>query len=145
MPITSKEAFLALREPPKEILIPEWEASVYIRLFSVKEREQIQDLFDKSIELAKAENKDDAPLEDLQVLEKIIVMGLCDAEGARLFPDSELSVISDRANPIMNRLGKEILNHNGIGVNSEAEAVKNSEPDATDDSSLPSPATSTQP
>jgi hypothetical protein len=114
-PLT-REAFLGLRGRPQEIYVPEWNATVHLRVMSPIER------------LAWIEFMDSAGDKDPRCAGALLVRCLCDAHGARILGDGEedVAAVMEKESVVVDRLAELALRLNGMGEEAQAELAKNS-------------------
>jgi len=116
----------------KEIDIPELQGSAYIRRWTGKDRA-------KFLQASVRVEDDNIGVKYETIFENmslVVALSLCDEHGNRLFTDlpEDLSAIGDLDAEAIQKIYEESMNLNGLGVNSLAEAAKNSSPVQNDDS-----------
>ena len=113
MNILSKDAILAAEDLPREtVSVPEWGGQVLVRTMSGTDR----DAFEASL-LAK-----DGRMENVRA--RLVALTLCDAQGDRLFNDSEIAALGRKSARALDRVFSVAQRLNGIGAD-EAQAAKN--------------------
>lgn len=113
MDLALREQILQTADRPvfKTDPVPVWWFPVFIRTISARERIWLN---------ARSSNG---------VVEFIdlVVVGLGDAEGNRLFEDDDIDLVSDKNPEAIEFIGREVMRHNRLGVKAQREAEKNSE------------------
>jgi hypothetical protein len=89
--------------------IPEWGGKVYIRQLSAAEGRELGDLIE-------------GPQKKGTTV-KIVLFGLCDASGKRIFQDHQTKAMEGKCMKVINRVSTEILKVNGL-VPDKAEQKK---------------------
>jgi hypothetical protein len=116
----------------KEVEVPEWGGSVYLRKWTGKDRSLF---WSKSVKASDegAEMNWDTLFEN-QTL--VVAMSLCDENGDKLFTTTEedLAVLGAKDGDVIQRLYTESLLINGLAQISLEESAKNSSPAQSDDS-----------
>lgn len=114
--------------------VPEWKATVYVRMLSGTER----DRFEAS--LVKGQGKQRAP--DLANLRaRLVVLCAVDAEGNRIFKDEDVAALGAKAAAPLDRLFTAAQSLNGLTEKDVEELAGNSggAPSAVSTSGSPSP------
>ena len=117
-----KEAFLSAKSLLKEVTIEAWDITVYIRKWSAAERTAyLKNII--SIEGQQVSLKGDMQEEMVKMLQ----ITLCDENGVRAFTDSkeDFDLLNSKDADVIERLFKLATEYNGMGENSEKEAIKN--------------------
>ncbi len=105
MNILSKDAILAADDLPRETVnVPEWGGEVLVRTMSGTDR----DAFEASL-LEK-----DGRMENVRA--RLVALTLCDAQGDRLFNDSEIAALGRKSARALDRVFSVAQRLNGIGV-----------------------------
>jgi hypothetical protein len=105
MNILSKDAILAADDLPRETVnVPEWGGEVLVRTMSGTDR----DAFEASL-LEK-----DGRMENVRA--RLVALTLCDAQGDRLFDDSEIAALGRKSARALDRVFSVAQRLNGIGV-----------------------------
>ena len=105
MNILSKDAILAADDLPRETVnVPEWGGEVLVRTMSGTDR----DAFEASL-LEK-----DGRMENVRA--RLVALTLCDAQGDRLFNDSEIAALGRKSARALDRVFAVAQRLNGIGV-----------------------------
>jgi hypothetical protein len=98
----NKHAILACHDLPlKEVVVPEWGGSVFLRTFSVGEG--------IALEAAKKDRADD------QVVGLYLAFALGDSEGRRLFTEADLDELYKKSPKVLVRLFHEAVALNQMG------------------------------
>ena len=114
----AREDILALRDVElKEVFVPEWKESVWVRGFTGEE----QDLY--SEELEKKSKSGEAILKGLAVW--VIVHTVCDKEGNNLFTDADIPALNKKQAKVIRRLAVAALEISGLTESSKESAEKN--------------------
>lgn len=104
MNILSKDAILAADDLPRETVnVPEWGGEVLVRTMSGTDR----DAFEASL-LEK-----DGRMENVRA--RLVALTLCDAQGDRLFNDSEIAALGRKSARALDRVFSVAQRLNGIG------------------------------
>lgn len=119
----TKQAFVDRKPMVKKVDVPDWNDFVYIKKMSAKERVQL------TRNTTKIEGKDVSLNEDtfMDSIVRTVQMVLCDEQGVRLFDNSEVDfdMLNDKDGVVLEKIFYEIMNFNGLGVESEKEAMGN--------------------
>lgn len=115
----------------KEIDVPEWGGTIYLRKWSAK---------DRNAYIGKSVNVDEdgsghvnyEAIFDSQVW--AVAMSICDEDGKRLFTDDELDLLATKNGDVIQRLCEEVYKLNGLAEKSVEESAKNSESNPKSDS-----------
>ena len=107
-----------------EVECPEWGGTVRVRSLSGGQRAQI------------TQRVNDKQLDELDEL--LAVMACVDEDGSRIFTNKDIASLKKKSAAVVTRIAKKVLEISGIGneAGEVDEAKKNSEPTASDDSSL---------
>jgi len=107
----------------KEVEVPEWGGTVYLRKWSAK---------DRNAYIAKSVNVDEGGAQvnyetifDSQVW--AVAMSICDEDGKRFFTDEELDLLAAKNGDVIQRLCGEVFKLNGLAEKSIEEAAENFE------------------
>ena len=105
MNILSKDAILAADDLPRETVnVPEWGGEVLVRSMSGTDR----DAFEASL------IEKDGRMENVRA--RLVALTLCDAQGDRLFDDSEIVTLGRKSARALDRVFSVAQRLNGIGV-----------------------------
>jgi len=109
-PINLREHILNVNDRvPEEMEIKEWGVTVYLRPLSAEERTKVVDY------ASKMRKKGDMTGVELQTfMMKLVVMGLCDAEGGRLFTEDDAAALATKHAGVLERIGVRIANMAGL-------------------------------
>lgn len=99
--------------PMKEVVVPEWKGSVFVRMMSAGER----DAFEAS------QGRGD-PHRDLRA--RLAVATVCDAEGRALFTAEDVPALTAKSGRALDRIFAAAAKHNGITAADVEELRKNS-------------------
>lgn len=110
--ILAKKDFM----PRQEVLIPEWEGSVWVRSLTVGERDSIDSDFNA------ARTKGKTP-DNLRA--RMLIKGCCNADGVALFSDADISDVNKLPATILEKIFDAILKINKIGAGAIEESEKN--------------------
>lgn len=117
----SRDDFRSAHDRPrvKKVSVPELDGDghAYVRVLSGKELEE-----SKALE---REHKEQYP--DMAAAAALVVYGVCDDSGKRVFSDSDIEVVLDIEFPVLMRLAEEVLELNGLTESSQEDTAKNSE------------------
>ncbi len=103
----------------KEVEVPEWGGSIFIRTFAGFER----DLFTKSI----LDKKTGNPTELGNFRAKTLALGICDQGGNRIFTNSQIEALGKKNSAVIERLFMEINKLNGLTPEEVVEITENFE------------------
>ncbi len=118
MPFLTKDQILSVRPKVKEIEVPEWGGSVFVRPVTLKEQAKLADLgakFEKASTLDRMKNGTLC----------LIQWTVCDAEGESLFGPDDVAKLLDKSASAFLRLQDEILALSGLTTESREELEKN--------------------
>jgi hypothetical protein len=119
----TKQAFIDRKPVVKKVEVPEWDDFVYIKKMSAGERVQLMR------NTTKIEGKDVSLDQDnfMDSIVRTVQMVLCDENGVRLFNNSEedFNILNDKDGVVLEKIFYEVMAFNGLGVESENEALKN--------------------
>jgi hypothetical protein len=105
MNILSKDAILAADDLPRETVnVPEWGGEVLVRTMSGTDR----DAFEASL------IEKDGRMENVRA--RLVALTLCDAQGDRLFDDSQIVALGRKSARALDRVFSVAQRLNGIGV-----------------------------
>lgn len=121
----TKEQVLATRPALKEVEVPEWGGSVWIRPVSLGEQGKLADAGHK---FEKADPS--ARLKGTTV--KLVIWVVSDESGVPIFSDTDLPALMNQPASVFLRLQDAILELSGLTEASRAELEKNSETAQTD-------------
>ncbi len=93
--------------------IPEWDTDVYLRVLTLRERQQLARL--------SRESENNA----VEVSARVCIMCMVDEHGAKVFEDSDVELLLDKNGAIVERITGEILTLNGLNETAVDEAEKN--------------------
>lgn len=108
----SKEAILGADDLPRELVnVPEWGGPVLVRTMSGTDRDAFEaSLLDKEGRMH-------------NVRARLVALTVCDAQGERLFGDSDLDALGRKSARALDRVFSVAQRLNGIGVQ-QVDAVK---------------------
>lgn len=118
MSFLTKDQILSVRPKVKEIEVPEWGGSVFVRPVTLKEQAKLADLgakFEKSSTLDRMKNGTLC----------LIQWTVCDSEGESLFGPDDVVKLLDKSASAFLRLQDEILALSGLTKESREELEKN--------------------
>ena len=98
--------FAAPDNAPQLVEVPEWGGSVYVRGLSARERDQF--------EIAITDAKTGKPKAGANVRGLLVVMGVCDEAGARIFTDADADALSAKGALAMERVFDTIRHLSGM-------------------------------
>ena len=102
----TKEQILSITDQAvKEIEVPEWKGTVFIRGMSIEDVEYCQALGD-----------------DAETLEKMVIRFVCDSEGISLFSEEDVPALKKKSIQAFRRIVQEVTAFNSLDA-----AEKNSE------------------
>lgn len=90
MPLSKKQILEAKDIKTKELQVPEWDGSVYLRVISGADRDVFEQAF--------SEKKMDA------FRTRFLVMTLCDSDGEKLFTADEVDALNKKSSVVLNRI-----------------------------------------
>ena len=119
----TKQAFVDRKPVVKKVQIPEWDDFVYIKKMSAGERVQLMKNTTKVQGTEVGLDQDNF----MDSIVRTVQVVLCDDKGVRLFDDSEedFEILNSKDGMILEKIFYEVMNFNGLGVESEKEAIKN--------------------
>jgi hypothetical protein len=83
------------------VVVPEWNTTVYLRVMDGIEREQFED------------GEDDRKGNKLRAA--LLVRTICDADGKRVFADSQVDALARKSSTALRRLFQRALELNSVG------------------------------
>jgi hypothetical protein len=114
MPLTKEQILAANDRSTKEVAVPEWGDTVLLRVMSGTERESFE---------REWQSTEDKLLPQYRL--KMLRRCLCDADGAPLFSDAELSALGEKSALVIERLFRECMRMNGFEAGNLEDAAKN--------------------
>jgi len=102
--------------PRQEVLVPEWEGSVWVRSLTVGERDSI----DNEFNAARVKNKTPDNLRA-----RMLIKGCCDEKGKALFTEADIAEVNVLPATILEKIFDAILKINRIGAGAVEDAEKN--------------------
>jgi hypothetical protein len=100
----------------KEVEIPEWDGTVFVREFTAEERDQMELAFTRATKSGTAA---------ANLRGNVAVTCLCDENGERIFTDADAAKLKQHSAAILDRIFDACLELSGMGKNSVEEAEKN--------------------
>jgi hypothetical protein len=95
----TRDAILSFNDlPRKEVEVPEWGGSVYIRVMSGAEREEMLSLFQGEKLTAAA----------------LVVLCVVDVHGTRLFTAEDVEAVNGKRGDVLLRIANEAMRYNGL-------------------------------
>ncbi len=94
--------------------VPEWGGTVYVRQWTVAERQDFRMAYEKAEKEGKAA--------DLVTL--LVAMSVCDKDGKREFLDEEAALLKAQSAVVLDRVALEAMRFNGL-LPESVEAAKN--------------------
>ena len=127
--------------------VPEWGDTAYIRRLSGNDRDawdlfQVGSAYTEEDEKAGRGKEGRLRSSTRGIRAFLVCLGLCDENGERMFQDNEASFVGLFDGEAVDYLYDQIREYNGLGVKSQEELSKNSEPGPSDDSGSDLPANS---
>lgn len=120
----NKQAILSINDcSRKEVFVPEWHGSVFLKSFNGHEREQFETC------MIARRKKDSFNLVDLRA--ELLTLTLCDENGELLFSKEDVSALSKKSGAVLDRLFEEAGAMNGLSIAGAEEIRKNSESEPT--------------
>jgi hypothetical protein len=115
-----KQAFINAKAAVKDVPIPEWNDTVYVKKFSAAERV-------KFLQSIHGEEEESGAEKYIGQMVRILQLCLADENGIRIFDDSQedYDIINAKDNDILSKILDEAIAFNGIGASEEKEAIKN--------------------
>lgn len=114
MPLSKDQILAADDMGLREVDVPEWGGSVFIRVMTVGER----DSYENDWVLHKAKG-----VENFRA--KFLARCLCDEKGNRMFSDAEVPQLAAKSARVMNRLWQATMEHNALTDKDVEELAKN--------------------
>jgi hypothetical protein len=102
--------------PRLEVLIPEWEGSVWVRSLTVGERDSIDADFNAARRTGKTPDN---------LRARMLIRGCCNADGSALFSESDIGDVNKLPATILEKIFDAILKINKIGSGAVEDAEKN--------------------
>ncbi len=124
MNLTKDKVLSANDLPVQEVPIPEWGGSVFVRTMMGDERD--------AFEIA-AMNGDGLNRENFRA--RLAVATVVDADGGRMFDDSDKDALGKKSSAALDRIMSVALKMNGMSPSDVEDMVENFEPGQNDDSS----------
>lgn len=122
MKILGKQDIQAAQDQVIEQLeVPEWGGTVYVRSISGKERGLIEAA---AARFKETKGKDETFVRTFTV--RMAALGLCDAEGKRLFGDDEIPVLAERNAAAIARVAEVVQRLSGLTKEDIEDLAKNS-------------------
>lgn len=110
MVLTREEIFGVKDWRTKEVAVPEWGGSVFVRTMNVAELGEWQTL---CLESRGATN---GSVKIRSLRERLLAMCLSDSDGKRLFADTDIAQLSERNGVVMDRLFEEAQKFNTVAA-----------------------------
>jgi len=108
MKLLNREAILAARDlPTKEVSVPEWGGSVFVRPLSISEAERLMKL--------------DPKKDSYQVA--VAAMAVCDKDGNSMFTEEDMAALATKSSTAIMRIGVAVQEISALSVKA-AEQVK---------------------
>lgn len=101
----------------REVEVPEWGGSVFVRTLSVKQRDEFE-TFVASRHRSKV-------VDERGVLVKYVILAACDEKGAPMFVEDDAEWLADKSVIAVRRIADAASAHNGTGVDAVEDKVKN--------------------
>jgi hypothetical protein len=98
---------------PVAVAVPEWGGTFYVRAMTGAERAAYESYVQGA---GKGAN---------ETRERLVALGVCDAEGNRVFRDSDVAVLQQKSAAALDRLLDVILDVNGLSASAAEEEEKN--------------------
>jgi hypothetical protein len=119
--IMDKQAFIDAKPQVKDVPVPQWGSTVYVKKFSAAERIEFLRLVNQAAE------DEDASAKNITNMVKLLLLCISDENGNRIFDNSEedYNILAAKDDDILDKIMDEALVLNGIGADSEKEAIKN--------------------
>jgi len=127
--LTAAEILAATDSSVELLETPEWGGNIYIRVMSGRDRDDL--------ERATAQGNN---LENARA--KFAAIVVCDAQGKRLFDESQIADLSEKSSLVLDRIFDRGMRLNKMGDQYIEELVKKTDADPSGDSGLSSPAPS---
>ena len=96
----------------REVLVPEWGGSVFVRTLDGRARDEL----DTFVAQRRATND----LRGFRV--KVVILSTCDDKGARIFTDADAEALNCKSSVVMQRIEQAACALNGIGGESMEQA-----------------------
>lgn len=93
--------------------VPEWNVTVYLRELSAEQVSRYRSIAVGAVNAQTREVID--PVALMNVGAQVVVWGLCDADGKRLFSDADLVALGEKNANVIDRLSTQILRLSGLG------------------------------
>ena len=116
----NKEQILAVKDiEEKKIKVPEWKGEILIKSLSSAERSEYYSFIQKR-------NKPGVGISEISgIYEKLIVLGVVDANGDRMFSDDDIKKLGEKSPAVLTRIANEILAISGMGPDDVDKAEEN--------------------
>ena len=127
--LLNREAILTANDIEKrEVYIPEWGGSVYVRGMTGRERDQ----FEAGIVKQKGRNTE---INMKNARAKLVVLCTVDENGKRIFGDADIALLADKSAKALDRIFSVAQELSGISKDDMEELTKNSDETDGDGSS----------
>jgi hypothetical protein len=110
----------------RELEVPEWGGSVYVRGMTGRERDQ----FEAGIVKQKGRNTE---INMKNARAKLVVLCTVDENGKRIFGDADIALLADKSAKALDRIFSVAQELSGISREDMEELTKNSEETSSDD------------
>ena len=119
--LLNREAILTANDIEKrEVYIPEWGGSVYVRGMTGRERDQ----FEAGIVKQKGRNTE---INMKNARAKLVVLCTVDENGKRIFGDADIALLADKSAKALDRIFSVAQELSGISKDDMEELTKNSD------------------
>lgn len=126
MKLLTREDILHADDFKRELVqVPEWGGSVYVRVLSGLERDQLE------LEI-RSSTLGDSPKRQIRAL--YCAAAICDGSNRRLFSDSDIDALGAKSGVALDRVWKVAVRINKVTDDDVEELAKNSEPSRADTS-----------
>jgi len=98
--------------PVKEVKVPEWGCTVYVKMMTAQERDRFE-----AAQMA-------SPMSDVRA--RVAVATICDEAGNLLFKDADIPALNGKSARALDRIFAASTKHNGITAADIEELKKNS-------------------
>jgi NTP pyrophosphatase (non-canonical NTP hydrolase) len=116
----SRDDILAAEDlPRKEIEVPEWKGSVFVRGLTGEERDEFEHQIYST-------NGDEKKLNMKNMRARLLSITLCDGQGKRLFTDADIEQLGKKNGDVLTRLFLIAQSLSGLGADDVKKLAKNS-------------------
>lgn len=125
----NREAIFAVADiKTEEVFVPEWNGSVYVKGLTARERDE----YETAVVTTRGK---DVQVNRRNIRARLVVMTVVDAEGNRLFGDTDLKALGEKSAAAIDRLFGVAQKLSGLSPEDEEDLAKNSDGQSDDSDS----------